>query len=42
MELENEDQVFYNRYAQQFSRRFTTRTVEDTWTRLAKAKRFDL
>ncbi|KAF5395585.1 hypothetical protein PHET_11498 [Paragonimus heterotremus] len=41
-ELALEDQVFYDRYAEQFHRRFVSRHVQDTWTRLINSKRFDL
>ncbi|THD29073.1 Mitochondrial ribosome protein 63 [Fasciola hepatica] len=42
LELEKENQLFYNRYAEQFNRRFVTRKLEETWTLLSKSKRFDL
>ncbi|KAA0184605.1 Mitochondrial ribosome protein 63 [Fasciolopsis buskii] len=42
LELARENQHFYDRYAEQFNRRFVTRKLEETWTRLASGKRFDL
>ncbi|CAH8632846.1 unnamed protein product [Dicrocoelium dendriticum] len=42
LELAREDQIFYDRYAQQFNRRFVSRKLEDTWTRLLNSRRFDV
>ncbi|CAL8072755.1 unnamed protein product [Calicophoron daubneyi] len=41
-EMEREDQIFYNRYAEQFCRRFGSRKVEDFWKSLMKTKRYDV
>ncbi|CAH8875353.1 unnamed protein product [Trichobilharzia szidati] len=41
-ELQMEDKIFYDRYAQQFNRRFPTRQIENFWDKLLVTKRFDV
>ncbi|TNN14184.1 hypothetical protein EWB00_002419 [Schistosoma japonicum] len=41
-ELQMEDRFFYDRYAEQFNRRFPTRNIEAFWDKLYKTKRYDV
>ncbi|CAH8599410.1 unnamed protein product [Schistosoma turkestanicum] len=41
-EMQMEDKIFYDRYAEQFNRRFPTRNLETFWDKLTRTKRYDV